>query len=306
MYVVVDEAIATETHVELNESSGKPTYYITGTFSTIEQKNRNGRIYPRRIWESEVPKYKEKIKANAVESLLELEHPSDGRTYVEPTNAVAKMVDMWIEGDYVKGKAKLLDTPNGLILQELAKNNIPISVSSRGLGKLGGNGLVENYSLICYDVVANPSDYAANLSAIQESLEQGQQYDITETGDIVKICSKDKCLLENRETVNEAVISKFKEMFEAMGEVSSDQKTSMRMPSSFSNVTVGDFISVMKMLNHTDKIARYLEIVDMIESIEDTDKYFTYQTVRRINQAIRSKRYIQNIEDEKSSEKEEK
>lgn len=297
MHTLIDEAVLLETVIDLNESTNKPTYYIQGTFSTIEERNRNGRLYPRHIWETEVSKYINVIKENQVNSLLELEHPADGRAYVEPTNAVAKMVDIRIEGNRVMGKAKLLDTPKGLILQELAKNGIPISVSSRGVGSLAPDGTVKSYTIVNFDVVSQPSDHNANLSSVQESLIQSTNFDITPEGNIVKVCTKNSCITEHREVIDEAVIEKFRTMFEEMKpEVSNDRRTPLKLPISFANVTVGDFIMVMKMLNHTDKIARFMEITQMIEGLEEQDKYITFQTIRRLNQAIRSKRYIQSID----------
>ena len=45
----------------IDESTGKSSkkYKIKGIFSTIGEKNRNGRVYPREIWESEVTKYQD-------------------------------------------------------------------------------------------------------------------------------------------------------------------------------------------------------------------------------------------------------
>jgi len=58
MNLVIDNAIALDSSVEeeLNESSNtkEKNYYLSGIFSTPEKKNRNGRIYPKKIWEEEV------------------------------------------------------------------------------------------------------------------------------------------------------------------------------------------------------------------------------------------------------------
>lgn len=59
---------------KLNEASGKSekNYYIRGIFSTIGEKNKNGRTYPRHLWEREISKYQSEIRSNSVNSLMEV------------------------------------------------------------------------------------------------------------------------------------------------------------------------------------------------------------------------------------------
>jgi hypothetical protein len=208
---------------DLNESTGKSTktYYITGTFSTIGEKNRNGRIYPKHIWESEVSKYQNEITSNSVNTLSEWEHPE--RSTVDPMNAIAKIVSLTIEGNRVIGKAKLLNNDKANQLKNLIDEGIPIGVSSRGVGSVGKNGVVESFKLITYDCVATPSDYNANTTGLTESIQDGilmtEDFDIVDDKIVkVKICSKSKCLVENRDTVNEAIISKFESLFDKVNE----------------------------------------------------------------------------------------
>ena len=94
MKYLIDEALIVESLVqdEVNEATGKKekNYYIEGIFSTPNQKNRNGRIYPLSLWEREVAKYQEEIKSNSMNTLGEWEHPA--RTTVDPLEAVMKIV----------------------------------------------------------------------------------------------------------------------------------------------------------------------------------------------------------------------
>ena len=48
----------------LNEATGQKekTYKIRGIFSTIGERNRNGRVYPRELWEREVKEYQKEIE----------------------------------------------------------------------------------------------------------------------------------------------------------------------------------------------------------------------------------------------------
>jgi hypothetical protein len=226
---------------DLNESTGKSTktYYITGTFSTIGEKNRNGRIYPKHIWESEVSKYQNEITSNSVNTLSEWEHPE--RTTVDPMNAIAKIVSLTIEGNRVIGKAKLLNNDKANQLKNLIDEGIPIGVSSRGVGSVGKNGVVESFKLITYDCVATPSDYNANTTGLTESIQDGilmtEDFDIVDDKIVkVKICSKSKCLVENRDTVNEAIISKFESLFDKVNET--EYKNTLNLIISNNNYTV--------------------------------------------------------------------
>ena len=49
----------------VNESENDKAYYISGIFSTIGEKNINGRVYPKHIWESQVLEYQNEIKSNS-------------------------------------------------------------------------------------------------------------------------------------------------------------------------------------------------------------------------------------------------
>lgn len=198
---------------ELNESTGtsKKTYYISGTFSTIGEKNRNGRIYPRQIWEGEVSKYQSEIDGNTINTLMEWEHPE--RTYVDPLSAVSKIVSLKIEGNKVLGKAKLLNNEKANQLKNLIDEGISIGVSSRGVGSVGKNGIVESFKLITYDCVAQPSDFNANTTGLTESkIENGilmnENFDIIDD-QIIKVCGKTACMAANKDNVHKAILEKF-------------------------------------------------------------------------------------------------
>ena len=80
----------------LNESGQKEKKYkIKGIFTTIGEKNRNGRVYPRDLWVQEVQNYQNEIKNGTINTLMEYEHPS--RTEVDPMQAVAKIEKLQIE-----------------------------------------------------------------------------------------------------------------------------------------------------------------------------------------------------------------
>lgn len=162
-----------ETLVESDENQKSKKYKIKGIFSTIGEKNRNGRIYPRNLWESEVQKYQEILKSGSINRLCEWQHPD--RSNVDPMQAVAAIDKLWIDGKYVMGEATLLNNEKANQLKSLIDSGIKISVSSRGVGNVR-NGLVENFKLITYDLVDCPSDFNATMDGyITESV---KDYDI--------------------------------------------------------------------------------------------------------------------------------
>lgn len=172
----------------INEATGqkKKEYYLSGVFSTAGVKNGNGRVYPRTIWEKEVAEYQEKIKGNHINTLGEWEHPT--RADVDPMKAVIKITELRLEGDYVYGKAKILDNPDGDRLKVLIDEGIKIDISSRGVGSVGRNGIVEEFKLITYDLVSKASNPGSHLTGIVE----GMNYMITESGDIISCAEEPK------------------------------------------------------------------------------------------------------------------
>lgn len=213
-------------------------YKIKGIFSSPGKLNKNGRIYPMNIWESEVAKYQDVLQNGHPNALMELEHPP--RSNVDMMEAVAKMEKLWIENGYVMGEAVLLDNPKATQLKTLIDNGIKMSVSSRGLGSIKG-GLVESFKLITFDIIANlgQSDYNAEMYGIREGVLQDKEFILTESGEIreVKIEKiddnaekmheslsdiEDKEIDEvpveiDKEKLSEEILNKFKDIFSKSG-----------------------------------------------------------------------------------------
>ena len=224
MKYLVDEALLVESAIEeeVNESSGKKekNYYIQGVFSTPGQKNRNGRIYPMNIWEREVAKYQNIIKENSINTLGEYEHPN--RTKIDPLEAVMKIIELKIDNGLVCGKAKILNNNSTKTnqLKALIDEGFKIGVSSRGVGTVKGE-IVENFSLLTYDIVAEPSDYNANLSGLMESM-QDKNFLITESGEIKEVLvtqepiqeSKKELTLDEKKIAGEKLMQKFSEILD--------------------------------------------------------------------------------------------
>ncbi len=161
--------LITETSYDFALTEGKDgkSMYIAGIFSTAEMENNNKRKYGREILEREVTKVQEKIGKNCLWG--ELGHPPNPE--VNPDKIALKIENLDWKGNNVYGKAKLLDTPMGQIAKTLVKEG-SMGISSRGLGTVGDDGYVnEDFHLITYDLVTDPSNKPSWVNGIYEGQE---------------------------------------------------------------------------------------------------------------------------------------
>jgi len=160
-----------EVLTEAKEGGGKK-YSIEGIFAQSEAQNRNGRVYPRGIMESAVNKYvvDQVAKGRAVG---ELNHP-EGPT-INLDKVSHKIESLNFQGNDVVGKATILDTPMGKIVQGLLEGGVQLGVSTRGMGSLKRQGNVnvvnDDFLLNAIDIVQDPSAPGAFVNGIMEGVE---------------------------------------------------------------------------------------------------------------------------------------
>ena len=156
----------------LTEGKGK-NMKIKGVFMQAETKNRNGRVYPLDVLHKEVNRYNKEL-VETKRAFGELGHP-DGPTV--NLDRVSHMIEELVpEGKDIIGKAKILDTPNGKIVQELINAGAKLGVSSRGMGTLEKKGQTnyvkdDFYLATAGDIVADPSAPEAFVEGIMEGKE---------------------------------------------------------------------------------------------------------------------------------------
>jgi hypothetical protein len=145
---------------------------VEGILATCEVKNGNGRYYSRDLWEREIDKYMENVRANR--ALGELDHPDS--SIINLKNVSHNIKKIWWDGDHVMGAIELLPTPSGNILSALFANKIPVGVSSRGMGSLKQMGdlmeVQDDFELLCWDFVStpsNPGSYMKERGTMNES-----------------------------------------------------------------------------------------------------------------------------------------
>lgn len=134
--------------------------------------NQNGRSYPLPILKRESEKYKN-VFVKEHRALGELDHPES--SVVNLSNASHNVIDLWWEGTDLMGKIEILSTPSGNIAKELLKSGIRLGISSRGMGSVKnlGEGKVEvqdDFEIVCWDLVSNPSTQGAFMDQMNESV----------------------------------------------------------------------------------------------------------------------------------------
>ena len=135
-------------------------WIVEGPAQRSDVKNANQRVYPRKIWEKLIGDQKsyvqESIRARAM--IGHLEHPKDGRTDLGESAILTVSAELREDGT-VWNRFELLETPKGLILQELTMKGVRWGVSSRGNGSVDDAGNVNeaDYTMKAWDAVAAPS-----------------------------------------------------------------------------------------------------------------------------------------------------
>jgi|TARA_A100000172_G_scaffold78198_1_gene63470 hypothetical protein len=130
---------------------------LTGKLQEADVQNGNGRVYPHAIMEREVKKYKAVVDDRR--ALGELDHPDS--SIINLVNVSHMVTEVWMDGPAVMGKIKVLETPSGQILKALVESGVKTGISSRGMGsvreQMGKTIVEDDFQLICFDIVSEPS-----------------------------------------------------------------------------------------------------------------------------------------------------
>jgi len=129
-------------------------------------KNQNGRVYPQDVLMREAKVYKQNF-VDQRRALGELDHPES--PVVNLRNVCCNVVGLWTDRDDIRGDVEILTTPTGNIVRELLRNGVKVGISSRGTGSVRQMDentveVQEDFSLICFDIVSNPSTIGAYIN----------------------------------------------------------------------------------------------------------------------------------------------
>ena len=160
----------------VKENNGK--LIVRGVLQRAEAKNQNGRVYPKEILMREANSYNKHFVKQS-RAMGELDHPES--SVVNLANVSHNITDMnWREDDLI-GTVEVLTTPSGNILRELFRNGIKLGISSRGVGSVEtvkessgeeSQGVQQDFELIAFDFVSNPSTQGAFMYPMNESVDR--------------------------------------------------------------------------------------------------------------------------------------
>ena len=168
--------------VESSDGWNVPTPFIVdAVFQKSGIKNANGRIYPDDVLKKQIMAYQQRI--NEKRALGELNHPAEST--IDLGRISHNIVELHWEGNTVVGKLELhlsrgfikhgIVSTMGDMAANLLLSGYKIGVSSRGVGsveqKLGQYVVGDDFELICWDIVSDPSTPSAWISSSREEIE---------------------------------------------------------------------------------------------------------------------------------------
>lgn len=174
MSLLIKEIVEDVEYITEAKEDGTKQYFIEGIIMQGDIKNRNGRMYPKEILAKEVKRYNETyVEKNRAYG--ELGHPAG------PTINLDRVSHMFTElrqdGSNIVGRAKVMDTPMGKIVQNIMDADGTLGISSRGMGSIKQNksGIMEvqkDFMLATAgDIVADPSAPDAFVKGVMEGVD---------------------------------------------------------------------------------------------------------------------------------------
>ncbi len=177
--IIVDYIPFEISREQINESISQNDgrLVVKGVLQRADAKNQNGRIYPREILEREAHKYAKEFIGQR-RAMGELDHPES--SVVNLQNVSHNVKEMHWEGDNLLGTVEVLGTPSGNILKNLFEAGIKLGISSRGMGSVetvnegDAQEVQDDFELIAFDFVSNPSTHGAFLHPTNESINESK------------------------------------------------------------------------------------------------------------------------------------
>lgn len=167
-------------HTE-NEWNVPYPFVVSAVFQKFGIKNANGRIYPEDILKREVAKYQERIVSKRATG--ELDHPAEATIALDRISH--NIVELHWVGRTLVGKLELnisqgfrkygICSTMGDMAANLLLNGYRIGVSSRGVGsvekdRMGNLVVGDDFEIICWDIVCDPSTPNAYIDSSEEEL----------------------------------------------------------------------------------------------------------------------------------------
>lgn len=178
--------------VEQKNSKDRPLLKIKGPFLIAEKRNGNGRLYRRNILETAVQDYYRDY-ITPCRALGELGHPDRYEpVFADSCIKIESIKQAEDDPNIFLGEAVVLQsdpergikgTGPGDILASMLQYGVKPGVSSRGLGQMTRDKIIDQYyKLVAIDIVYNPSGPGCYVDGILES----KQFLIDEHGEIME------------------------------------------------------------------------------------------------------------------------
>ena len=160
--------------------SGKYLGRLKGICADFSTPTRNGRKYPKKLWENVFNSalFKEQFNNKCIYG--ELNHPTD-RLETDLTKIAVNLSDIQMQEDgKIIGTFDILNTPSGQILKAVCDYGSKLGVSSRGNGDIvdGPDGeptvREDTYEFVAFDVVALPAVETARPNVVESLERQGK------------------------------------------------------------------------------------------------------------------------------------
>lgn len=169
------------TQLQLVESKkvrkdGRVVFY--GPFTETDRVNRNNRIYPDEVMR---PEFNRLTKLASEGRLMgEADHPSDSVIHLQGVSH--RLTRLWWDDHRPNVgwcECVTTNTPNGMVIEGLLQDGVPVGISSRGVGsgsmnRSGNLVISESFRLVTGDVVGDPSYQEAWMSMKESVLNDRQ------------------------------------------------------------------------------------------------------------------------------------
>jgi len=174
-FIIHESAIPMSTQIMHNHGD---TLEFVAVLQRANEKNRNGRVYPKRVLEEAVnsPYVQERLRTRSL--FAECGHPLDNsiqrQMTIDVRNAVCLITELFWEGDLLKGKCETLNTQLGHDFKNILEQGSIAGFSLRAQGNVhadsvNGGVVVDSPIAVCtWDYVVNPSHSGAFLEKICE------------------------------------------------------------------------------------------------------------------------------------------
>lgn len=199
------------------DATGRKHLYIQGPFAVSEVTNKNGRKYAQSLLESVIAKF-DKDYIKPARALGEMNHPA--RLSIDYERATHLITEMKQDRNVWIGKAKVLKTPMGRILEGLLESGVNVGVSTRGAGSIiesnGVKTVGNDFMMTAVDVVSDPSgQYESDdglAGCFVRGIMEGVEFTINSDGAFIaqNIVEAAKIAYDKKKLTNEVKLELFK------------------------------------------------------------------------------------------------